>query len=47
MKLASKSGNSARFAAIGQQAGLLSIIDPDIDFAEHADLRSVDVHVKI
>ncbi|KAI9567405.1 hypothetical protein HD554DRAFT_2173517 [Boletus coccyginus] len=47
MKLATKSENSARFAAIGQQAGLHSIIDPDVDFAEYADLRSVEVHVKI
>jgi len=38
----------ARFAAISQQAGLVPIVEPDVDFAEDADLqRSVDVHVKI
>lgn len=38
----------ARFAAISQQAGLVPIIEPDVDFAEDADLKkSVEVHVKI
>ncbi|TFK52448.1 aldolase [Heliocybe sulcata] len=38
----------ARFAAISQQAGLVPIVEPDVDFAEDADLkRSVEVHVKI
>ena len=38
----------ARFAAISQQAGLVPIVEPDVDFAEDADLtRSVDIHVKI
>ena len=39
----------ARFAAISQQAGLLPIVEPDIDWAgSDADLRkSVEVHVKI
>ncbi|KAF8442964.1 fructose-bisphosphate aldolase [Boletus edulis BED1] len=38
----------ARFAAISQQAGLVPIVEPDVDFAEDADLKkSVEVHVKI
>ena len=38
----------ARFAAISQQAGLVPIVEPDVDFSADADLkRSVDVHVKI
>jgi fructose-bisphosphate aldolase, class I len=38
----------ARFAAISQQAGLVPIVEPDVDFAEDADLRrSVEVHEKI
>ncbi|KAG1745956.1 fructose-bisphosphate aldolase class-I-domain-containing protein [Suillus paluster] len=38
----------ARFAAISQQAGLVPIVEPDVDFAEDADLKkSVKVHVKI
>lgn len=38
----------ARFAAISQQAGLVPIVEPDVDFSEDADLRrSVEVHVKI
>ncbi|KIM61990.1 hypothetical protein SCLCIDRAFT_120586 [Scleroderma citrinum Foug A] len=38
----------ARFAAICQQAGLVPIVEPDVDFAEDADLkRSVEIHVKI
>ncbi|KAI6110972.1 fructose-bisphosphate aldolase [Pisolithus croceorrhizus] len=38
----------ARFAAISQQAGLVPIVEPDVDFAEDANLqRSVEVHVKI
>ncbi|KAL4063297.1 fructose-bisphosphate aldolase [Scleroderma yunnanense] len=38
----------ARFAAISQQVGLVPIVEPDVDFAEDADLkRSVEVHVKI
>ncbi|KAI6039309.1 fructose-bisphosphate aldolase [Pisolithus marmoratus] len=38
----------ARFAAISQQAGLVPIVEPDVDFAEDASLkRSVEVHVKI
>jgi fructose-bisphosphate aldolase class I len=39
----------ARFAAISQQAGLVPIVEPDIDWAgSDADLRkSVEVHVKI
>ena len=37
----------ARFAAISQQAGLVPIVEPDVDFAEDADLRrSVEVHIK-
>ena len=37
----------ARFAAISQQAGLVPIVEPDVDFAEDASLaRSVEVHVK-
>ncbi|KAI0036521.1 aldolase [Vararia minispora EC-137] len=38
----------ARFAAISQQAGLVPIVEPDVDFAEDADLRrSVEVHQRI
>lgn len=38
----------ARFAAISQQAGLVPIVEPDVDFAEDANLqRSVEIHVKI
>ncbi|KAA1469934.1 aldolase [Dentipellis sp. KUC8613] len=38
----------ARFAAISQQAGLVPIVEPDVDFSGDADLqRSVEVHVKI
>ncbi|EIW80996.1 aldolase [Coniophora puteana RWD-64-598 SS2] len=38
----------ARFAAISQQAGLVPIVEPDVDFSDDADLkRSVEVHVKI
>ncbi|KAG8214556.1 fructose-bisphosphate aldolase [Butyriboletus roseoflavus] len=38
----------ARFAAISQQAGLVPIVEPDVDFAEDADLKkSVEIHVKI
>ncbi|KAG6333255.1 hypothetical protein ID866_5836 [Astraeus odoratus] len=38
----------ARFAAISQQAGLVPIVEPDVDFAEDADLkRSVEVHHRI
>ncbi|KIK93732.1 hypothetical protein PAXRUDRAFT_828671 [Paxillus rubicundulus Ve08.2h10] len=38
----------ARFAAISQQAGLVPIVEPDVDFADDADLRkSVEVHVKM
>ncbi|THH15845.1 hypothetical protein EW146_g4697 [Bondarzewia mesenterica] len=38
----------ARFAAISQQAGLVPIVEPDVDFGADADLRrSVEVHVKI
>lgn len=38
----------ARFAAVSQQAGLVPIVEPDVDFAEDADLkRSVEVHVRI
>jgi len=34
-----------RFAAISQQAGLVPIIEPDVEFSADADLaRSVDVH---
>ncbi|KAL5512660.1 hypothetical protein ACEPAG_2926 [Sanghuangporus baumii] len=37
----------ARFAAVSQQAGLVPIVEPDVDFAEDASLaRSVEVHVK-
>ncbi|KAG0701398.1 fructose-bisphosphate aldolase [Suillus ampliporus] len=40
--------NLARFAAISQQAGLVPIVEPDVDFAEDADLKkSVEIHVKI
>ncbi|KDQ62517.1 hypothetical protein JAAARDRAFT_121546 [Jaapia argillacea MUCL 33604] len=38
----------ARFAAVSQQAGLVPIVEPDVDFGEDADLkRSVEIHVKI
>lgn len=37
----------ARFAAISQQAGLVPIVEPDVDFGEDASLeRSVEVHVR-
>lgn len=37
----------ARFAAISQQAGLVPIVEPDVDFSGDADLRrSVEVHVR-
>ncbi|KLO20293.1 aldolase [Schizopora paradoxa] len=43
-----QSESLARFAAISQQAGLVPIVEPDVDFSEDADLRrSVEVHVKI
>ncbi|KAF9561358.1 aldolase [Agrocybe pediades] len=35
----------AQFAAISQQAGLVPIVEPDVDFSRDADLeRSLDVH---
>jgi len=35
----------AQFAAISQQAGLVPIVEPDVDFSRDADLeRSVEVH---
>lgn len=35
----------AQFAAISQQAGLVPIVEPDVDFSKDADLtRSADVH---
>lgn len=38
----------ARFAAVSQQAGLVPIVEPDVDFGDDADLRrSVEVHVQI
>ncbi|KZV63496.1 aldolase [Peniophora sp. CONT] len=38
----------ARFAAISQQAGLVPIVEPDVDFAEDASLqRSVEIHQRI
>lgn len=38
----------ARFAAISQQAGLVPIIELDVDFAEDVDLKkNVEVRVKI
>jgi fructose-bisphosphate aldolase class I len=37
----------ARFAAISQQAGLVPIVEPDLDFGGDADMkRSVEAHVK-
>ena len=37
----------ARFAAISQQAGLVPIVEPDVDFSTNVSLqRSVEVHVK-
>lgn len=38
----------ARFAAISQQAGLVPIVEPDVDFSADASLtKSVEAHVKI
>ncbi|KAF8585101.1 aldolase [Ramaria rubella] len=38
----------ARFAATSQQAGLVPIVEPDVDFGADASLtRSVEAHVKI
>lgn len=38
----------AAFAAISQQAGLVPIVEPDVDFAEDASLgRSVEIHERI
>lgn len=38
----------ARFAAISQMAGLVPIVEPDVDFSADATLgRSVEVHVRI
>ncbi|KAF9069810.1 fructose-bisphosphate aldolase [Rhodocollybia butyracea] len=38
----------AMFAAISQQAGLVPIIEPDVEFSADADLsRSVEIHEKI
>jgi fructose-bisphosphate aldolase class I len=38
----------ARFAAVSQQAGLVPIVEPDVDFGADADLRrSVEVHQRI
>ena len=35
----------AQFAAISQQAGLVPIVEPDVDFSKDADLaRSADIH---
>ncbi|TFY57135.1 hypothetical protein EVG20_g8661 [Dentipellis fragilis] len=46
--LEAQAENLARFAAISQQAGLVPIVEPDVDFSGDADLqRSVEVHVKI
>jgi len=37
----------AQFAAVSQQAGLVPIVEPDVDFASDADLaRSAEVHEK-
>jgi fructose-bisphosphate aldolase, class I len=37
----------ARFASISQQAGLVPIVEPDVEFSGNADLaRSVEVHQK-
>lgn len=36
-----------RYAAISQEAGLVPIVEPDVEFSEDADLaRSVEVHEK-
>jgi len=38
----------ARFASIAQQAGLVPIVEPDVDYSADASLaKSVDVHVRI
>jgi len=38
----------AQFAAISQQAGLVPIVEPDVDFSKDADLtRSAEVHEAI
>ncbi|KIK59435.1 hypothetical protein GYMLUDRAFT_44428 [Collybiopsis luxurians FD-317 M1] len=38
----------ATFAAISQQAGLVPVVEPDVEFSADADLaRSVDIHEKI
>ncbi|KAF8073620.1 hypothetical protein FPV67DRAFT_756670 [Lyophyllum atratum] len=43
--LDSQAETLAQYAAISQQAGLVPIVEPDVDFSEDADLaRSVDVH---
>jgi fructose-bisphosphate aldolase class I len=37
----------AKYAAISQEAGLVPIVEPDVEFSEDADLaRSVEIHEK-
>lgn len=46
--LEAQAENLARFAAISQQAGLVPIVEPDVDFGADANLKkSVEIHVKI
>ncbi|ETW81636.1 hypothetical protein HETIRDRAFT_317352, partial [Heterobasidion irregulare TC 32-1] len=45
--LAAQAEGLARFAAVSQQAGLVPIVEPDVDFGADADLRrSVEVHAR-
>ncbi|TDL18153.1 aldolase [Rickenella mellea] len=46
--LETQSESLAHFASIAQQAGLVPIVEPDVDFSGDADLaRSVEVHVRV
>jgi len=48
LALETQASSLARFAAISQQAGLVPIVEPDVDFVESdaSLMRSVEVHVK-
>ncbi|KAI0322007.1 fructose-bisphosphate aldolase [Amylostereum chailletii] len=46
--LEAQAENLARFAAVSQQAGLVPIVEPDVDFGDDASLeKSVEVHQRI
>lgn len=48
LALESQAETLAQFAAVSQQAGLVPIVEPDVDFSSDANLaKSVEVHQKI